>query len=65
MNITLNGKAHSTQVTTVSELIEENGWKGKPVVIEHNKQALVASAHANTTLSEGDVVEVLVLGAGG
>jgi len=65
MNITLNGVATETNVTSVADLIAESSMAGKPVVVEYNKEALTASAHKSTQLKEGDSIEVLVLGAGG
>lgn len=65
MDITLNGKEISTEAQTVSALIAEHGMAGKPVVVEHNQAALVASVHASTQLADGDELEVFVLGAGG
>ncbi len=65
MKITLNGQEVDTEATSVSELIASTPMAGKPVVVEYNQQALVASAHGETQLKEGDVIEVLVLGAGG
>ena len=65
MNITLNGQSLTTKATTVSELIADSPMVGKPIVVEYNKEALTASAHKTTKLQEDDVLEVLVLGAGG
>ena len=65
MNITLNGKKITTKAMTVSELVAEQGMAGKPVIVERNQTALVASVHATIQLEEGDVIEVFVLGAGG
>lgn len=65
MKITLNGTEIMTEATTVSALIEEQGFKGKPVIVEYNKSALVASAYLTTELSEGDSIQFFVLGAGG
>lgn len=65
MKITLNGTLLETDVSTVSELIASTPMEGKPVVVELNQQALVASAHTTTKLQEADEIEVLVLGAGG
>ncbi len=65
MKITLNGTLLETDACTVSELIASTPMAGKPVVVELNQHALVASAHATTKLQEADQIEVLVLGAGG
>lgn len=65
MKIILNGTETTTQADTITALIAENGMAGKPVVVERNKEALVASAHKVTLLQEGDQIELFVLGAGG
>jgi sulfur carrier protein len=65
MTITLNGKKHDTAATTVGELLTSIGLGDRPVVVEHNQRALLPREHAQTTLSEGDVVEVVQITAGG
>ena len=65
MKIKVNGQEKEVSAQSVKELVNELGMSGKPVVVEYNEQALVASAHAQTQLSEGDCLEILVLGAGG
>ncbi len=65
MKITLNGNEISTNAHTITELVKEQGMEGKPVVVEYNKKALVASAHSKTQIAKGDSVEMFVLGAGG
>lgn len=65
MKIILNGTETTTEAETISALITEKGMEGKPVVVERNKEALVASAHAETLIQEGDQIELFVLGAGG
>lgn len=65
MKIQLNGKEVETSAANVTELLKESEMAGKPVVVEYNQAALVASAHVETELQDGDQVEVFVLGAGG
>lgn len=65
MTITLNGKKTNTQSTTVKQLLTEQGMTGKPVIVEVNQSAIVASAHDSTILKEGDRLELFLLGAGG
>jgi len=65
MTITLNGKKQDTTATTVSDLLKSIGLGDRPVVVEHNQRALLPREHAQTTLSEGDMIEVVQITAGG
>lgn len=65
MTLTLNGKKHDTTATTIRELLEGIGLGERPVVVEHNQRALLPREHAQTSVSEGDVVEVVQITAGG
>ena len=65
MKITLNGKKQDTTATTISDLLKSIGLGDRPVVVEHNQRALLPREHAQTTLSEGDMIEVVQITAGG
>jgi sulfur carrier protein len=65
MTITLNGKKHDTTAPTIGDLLKSIGLGDRPVVVEHNQRALLPREHAQTALSEGDVVEVVQITAGG
>jgi sulfur carrier protein len=66
MKITLNGQIHeATQGATVRELLLQIGLGDRPVVVEHNKQALLPKQHVTTAINDGDVVEVVQITAGG
>ena len=65
MTITLNGKKQDTMATTIGDLLKSIGLGERPVVVEHNQRALLPREHAQTTLGEGDVVEVVQITAGG
>jgi len=65
MKVILNGSELETDAENIAELIESTTMAGKPVIVEVNKKALVASEHKTTTLGDGDKIEVLTLGAGG
>ncbi len=65
MTITLNGKKHETAAATIRELLHSIGLGNRPVVVEHNQRALLPREHAQTSLSDGDVVEVVQVTAGG
>ena len=49
---------------TVGGLLEQLGFGGRPVVIEHNQTALLPREIEGTALKDGDVVEVEVPGVG-
>jgi sulfur carrier protein len=65
MMITLNGKKLESTSATVAELLKSIGLGDRPVVVEHNQRALLPREHAQTGLSEGDVIEVVQITAGG
>jgi sulfur carrier protein len=66
MTITLNGKPTEVQApATVSDLLEQIGMAGKPVVVERNQSALLPREHPSTSLAEGDFLEVIQITAGG
>lgn len=67
MEITLNGKPHALtpEITTVGSLIEQLGLADRPVVVEHNRTALLPREHGHTPLKHGDVVELVQITAGG
>jgi sulfur carrier protein len=66
MNITLNGQSYDVRdCSTIRELLVCIDLGDRPVVVETNKRALLPKQHATTVLSEGDVVEVVQITAGG
>ena len=65
MMITLNGKKLESTSATIAELLKSIGLGDRPVVVEHNQRALLPREHAQTALSEGDVIEVVQITAGG
>lgn len=65
MKITLNGQVTDCKSPTVALLLAELGLEGKPVVVEHNQQALLKSEHAATPIAENDLLEIVTLAAGG
>ena len=65
MKITLNGAPTEVSAQTVPQLLHEIGLAEKPVIIEHNKVALLKKEHQSTQLCEGDSLEVITLAAGG
>lgn len=67
MTITLNGQTHTltTPATTIADLLQSLGLAGKPVVVEHNLQALLPRELASTAIAEGDRIEIVQITAGG
>jgi sulfur carrier protein len=50
---------------TVTDLLNELGWAGRTVAVEHNGDALIRSEHPTTTLHDGDTLEIVKAVAGG
>lgn len=66
MKITLNGQKHGLDgPQTVRSLLESIGLGGKPVVVEQNQVALLPREIEGAVVSEGDVIEVVQITAGG
>ncbi|MFC5453546.1 sulfur carrier protein ThiS [Prosthecobacter fluviatilis] len=66
MKITLNGeKRELAEPQTVKSLLESIGLGGKPVVVEQNQVALLPREIEGAVVSEGDVIEVVQITAGG
>ncbi len=66
MTLTINGNPYQLKTGSfLPELLSEMKLAGKPVVIELNRKALTPEQHAKTALQEGDVLEIVILAAGG
>jgi sulfur carrier protein len=52
-------------VSTVGDLLDVIGLAGKPVVVEHNQQALFPREIATAPVSDGDLIEIVQVTAGG
>ena len=66
MKISLNGKPHTIEAEIkVSQLLEDIGLAGKPVVVELNEEAVIPRSFTQITLQGGDKVEIITLAAGG
>lgn len=66
MNITLNGeKKEIAGLTNMGELLERIGFGGKPVVVEQNQRALFPREIPTSPVSDGDVIEIVQVTAGG
>lgn len=66
MTITLNGEKRELESPqSVRSLLELVGLGGKPVVVEHNRIALLPREIDAATVNDGDVIEVVQITAGG
>ncbi|MCP5558390.1 MAG: sulfur carrier protein ThiS [Verrucomicrobiaceae bacterium] len=66
MTITLNGQKRQFETPqTIASLLEALGLAGRPVVVEHNAVALLPRETEATTVSDGDVIEIVQITAGG
>lgn len=68
MNLVINGEARVVEISdppTILRLLEVIGLGGRPVLVERNGEALFPKEFAATTVTEGDVLEVVRMVAGG
>lgn len=66
MNITLNGQPHAlSQDRSVADLVRTLGYENKRIAVERNGQIVPRSLHAQTPLTGGDVIELVVAVGGG
>lgn len=66
MTITLNGEKRVLEGSqTVRSILELVGLAGKPVVVEHNRIALLPREIDAAPVNDGDVIEVVQITAGG
>ena len=65
MQIALNGAGKEISATNVEALVAELGLKRGTVLVEHNGTALRPDEWLQTTVAEGDRLEILRIVAGG
>jgi thiamine biosynthesis protein ThiS len=66
MNIQVNGQAREiSEGSTVANLLGELGVAQSHVAVEVNLELVPRAVHGETTLSDGDRVEVVTLVGGG
>jgi thiamine biosynthesis protein ThiS len=66
VRIEVNGQPREVAAgVTVAALLLELGIESGPVAVERNKMIVPRAAHADTTLSEGDRLEVVQFVGGG
>ncbi len=64
--VKINGKeANEACGMTVSEYLKTNSYNPKHIVVELNEQILPKSEYFTTSITDGDVMEVLSLMGGG
>ena len=66
MKITLNGALREFPAEmSLARLLEALNLDGKPVVVEQNQIALLPKEIATAQVSDGDVIEIIQITAGG
>ncbi|MEX0819525.1 MAG: sulfur carrier protein ThiS [Pirellulaceae bacterium] len=66
MNILFNGESRSVrEEMTIAELLEELSLDPRRVAVEVNLELASRDRHGETTLKEGDQLEVVTLVGGG
>lgn len=65
MRLTVNGETRDFPVTRVDGLLEALGLAGQAVAVELNEAVVPKRQHAETALSDGDVLELVTLVGGG
>lgn len=65
MKLHLNGNEHDVRASNVAALVAELGLPLSAALVEHNGTALLKSEWADTTLNEGDRLEIIRMVAGG
>ena len=65
MKIMLNGEPRETSQATIAGLLEEIGITPGRVAVELNMKVISRIDHENTSLREGDAVEVVNFVGGG
>ncbi len=66
MTLIINGETNTvTDGITLVQLLDQLNLSGKPVAVELNLEALPASVIEQTSLSDQDRLEIVVLAPGG
>ncbi len=66
MRIAVNGSTRSVSLaTTVADLVDALGLKGKRIAIERNGEIVPRSRYAETSLADGDKLEIVGAVGGG
>lgn len=66
INIRINGDDHQLDnMITITELLDKLGFTGKRVAVERNKEIVPRSLHGETSLEDGDQLEIVHFIGGG
>ena len=66
LTITINGESRQFPAAmTVAALVETLGYTGKRIAIERNGEIVPRGRHADTLLTEGYILEIVVAVGGG
>jgi len=66
MKLKINGEERAVREgITLAELLEQLELSGKYVAVERNKEVISFRTYAETTLAEGDYLEIVTLVGGG
>jgi sulfur carrier protein len=66
MNVTITGKLQTIATdSSVTAMLSELGFSGKPVVVEINRVALFPREYDEKIIEESAVIEIVTLAAGG
>ena len=66
MTITVNGETRQfDKPLTLTELVKTIGLSEKHVVIEYNMEPLERERYENTSVQDGDSIEIVTMMAGG
>lgn len=67
MTLVINGQTRTFAhgALTLPELLGELALDRIPVIVEHNSEPLLPSQHADTSLRDGDRLEIVRVVAGG
>lgn len=66
ISVHINGQPETLNTPlSVADLLQSKGLAGKRLAVERNGQIVPRGAHAETTLADGDTLEIVVAVGGG
>lgn len=65
MRIEVNGEPRQVEAGTILGLVQELGLNPKKVAVERNLEIVPKSLHAETSLADGDRIEIVQFVGGG
>lgn len=65
MKLTVNGDTLTLNGTTIADLVTQLNLAGRRLAVEVNRDIVPKSQHADFTLKDGDVVEIVHAIGGG